>query len=93
MACPTCQLMRGILLSQGMTPSTVGAVGAVLDPLIDRAENKVIRVTKRKASAYSKKYGRAFKSVAHKYKLKSGKWAKNGFARAQKEAHRLAKRM
>jgi len=30
--------------------------------------------------------------VAKKYKLKSGSWAKNGFSRAQKEAHRLAKR-
>jgi hypothetical protein len=48
---------------------------------------------KRKASAYSKKYGRAFKRVAGKYKLKSGKWAKDGFKRAQKAAHKLAKKM
>ena len=85
--------MRGILLSQGMPATAVEAVGAVIDPMIDRVENKVVKTTKRKASAYSKKYGRAFKKVANKYKLKSGKWAKNGFKRAQKEAHRLAKRM
>jgi len=48
---------------------------------------------RRKASAYSKKYGRAFKQVQGKYKLKSGKWAKDGFKRAQKAAHKLAKRM
>ena len=47
----------------------------------------------RKASAYSKKYGKAFKKVQGKYKLKSGKWAKDGFKRAQKAAHKLAKRM
>ena len=48
---------------------------------------------KRKASAYSKKYGRAFKSVASKYKLKSGSWKKNGFRLAQKAAHKKAKGM
>jgi|TARA_R110001606_G_C14935090_1_gene598465 hypothetical protein len=47
---------------------------------------------KRKASAYSKRYGRAFKKVQGQYKLKSGAWAKNGFKRAQKAAHALAKK-
>ena len=47
---------------------------------------------KRKASAYSKKYGRAFKSVAPRYKKKSGGWKKDGFRLAQKAAHRKAKR-
>lgn len=47
---------------------------------------------KRKASAYSKRYGRMFKQVAPKYKLKNGSWAKNGFKRAAKEARRLAKK-
>ena len=48
--------------------------------------------TKRKASAYSKRYGQMFRRVAPKYKLKNGSWAKNGFKRAQKEAHKLAKK-
>ena len=47
---------------------------------------------KRKPSAYSKRYGEMFRRVAPKYKLKSGAWAKNGFKRAQKAAHRLAKK-
>lgn len=47
---------------------------------------------KRKASAYSKKYGKAFKRVASKHKTKAGGWKKGGFKRAQKEAHRLAKK-
>jgi len=47
---------------------------------------------KRKASAYSKRYGAAFKKVAKKHKTKSGKWKKDGFKRAQKAAHKLAKK-
>ena len=46
--------------------------------------------TKRKPTKYNRAYAKAFKSVAHKYKLKTGSWAKNGFARAQKEAHSIA---
>ena len=48
--------------------------------------------TKRKPSAYAKRYGQMFRRVAPKYKLKSGAWAKNGFKRAQKAAHKLAKK-
>ena len=47
---------------------------------------------KRKASAYSKRYAAAFKKVQGKYKTKSGSWMKNGFKRAQKAAHALAKK-
>ena len=47
---------------------------------------------RRKASAYAKAYGKAFKRVASKYKKKNGSWKSDGFKRAQKEAHRLAKR-
>ena len=46
----------------------------------------------RKASAYSKRYGKAFKKVQGQYKTKSGSWMKNGFKRAQKAAHALAKK-
>ena len=47
---------------------------------------------KRKASAYSKRYGAAFRKVAKKYKTKSGSWKKNGFKQAQKAAHAMAKK-
>ena len=47
---------------------------------------------KRKASAYSKRYGKAFKKVQGQYKLKSGAWKKNGFKNAQKAAHALSKK-
>ncbi len=46
----------------------------------------------RKASAYSKRYGAAFKRLAKKNKKKNGGWKQGGFARTQKAAHRAAKR-
>jgi len=84
-ACRTCKLLAELLESAGVPVGVAKATGALVAPL----EKKV----KRKASAYSIKYGKAFKKIAKKYKLKSGAWAKNGFKRAQKEAHKVAKRM
>lgn len=60
--------------------TTVGAVDAGRAP------------KKRKVSAYNRAYKKAFKRVAPKYKLKSGKWKAGGFKRAVRDAHRLAKR-
>jgi len=84
MACATCNMIRGLLMAEGVNPVVIEAAM----PIVAAVEKKV----KRKASAYSRRYAAAFKRVAKKYKLKSGSWAKNGFSRAQKEAHRLAKR-
>lgn len=47
---------------------------------------------KRKRSAYNRKYAAAFKKVQKKFKKKSGGWMKDGFKRAQREAHRIARR-
>lgn len=46
---------------------------------------------KRKVSKYNRAYAKAFKSVAHKYKKKDGSWQKDGFKRAQRAAHKMAK--
>jgi len=45
---------------------------------------------RRKVSAYNRKYKAAFKKVSSTYKLKSGKWKKNGFRSAVKAAHKMA---
>jgi len=45
---------------------------------------------RRKVSKYNRAYAKAFKQVAAKYKNKNGGWMKNGFKRAQREAHRIA---
>lgn len=47
---------------------------------------------KRKRSAYNRKYAAAFKKVQKKFKKKNGGWMKDGFKRAQREAHRIARR-
>lgn len=50
------------------------------------------RKAKRKASAYSKRYGKAFKRLAPKYKKKDGSWKKDGFKRCGAAARRAAKK-
>ena len=47
---------------------------------------------KRKRSAYNRRYAAAFKKVQRKFKKKNGGWMKDGFKRAQREAHRIARR-
>ena len=48
---------------------------------------------KRRASAYSRKYKKAFDKVAKDFKKKNGEWKKGGFKRAVKAAHAKAKKM
>lgn len=50
--------------------------------------NKMERKTK--ATAYQKRYKANFNKIASKYKLKNGKWKKNGFKSAVKAAHKMA---
>lgn len=47
---------------------------------------------RRRVSAYQKVYGKNFKKVAPKYKKKDGGWKKDGFKRAQAEAHKLTRK-
>ena len=47
---------------------------------------------KRRSTAYQRKYKANFKKVSKKYLTKSGKWKKDGFKKAVKEAHRLTKK-
>jgi hypothetical protein len=75
-------------MAEGVNPViTEGVVRGV-----EVIERKAVKVVKRKASAYSKRYGIAFRKISSKYKTKAGGWMKNGFNRAQKEAHKIAKR-
>tara|TARA_Y100000114_G_C11752366_1_gene325044 strand:+ start:390 stop:617 length:228 start_codon:yes stop_codon:yes gene_type:complete len=52
----------------------------------------VAKKAKKKISSYNRKYKAAFKKIAPKYKLKSGRWKKGGFKRAVKQAHRMVKK-
>lgn len=93
MACRTCDLIRGLLMSGGIPAPAADVAVDLAEGRIVAAEQQVVKKAKRKVSAYSKKYGRAFKKVAKQYKKKNGSWKANGFKNAQKAAHKLAKRM
>ena len=47
---------------------------------------------KRRSSAYQRRYKANFKKIAPRFKLKSGKWKKNGFKNAVKMAHKMSKK-
>jgi len=47
---------------------------------------------KRGPSAYNAKYSRAFAKVEGRFKKKGGGWKQDGFKRAQKAAHKEAKK-
>jgi len=47
---------------------------------------------KKRSSAYQRKYKANFKKVAPRFKLKNGKWKKNGFKSAVKEAHKSTRK-
>jgi len=54
-------------------------------------DNQVIP-KKRRSSAYSRRYKANFKKIAPRFKMKSGKWKKNGFKSAVKLAHKMSKK-
>ena len=68
------------------------SIGTEVGARVEEAAPVVATKAKRKASAYNRKYKAAFKKIAPRYKLKSGKWKSGGFRRAVKEAHKMAKR-
>ena len=47
---------------------------------------------KKRSTAYQRKYKANFKKVSKRFKLKSGKWKKNGFKSAVKLAHMMSKK-
>ena len=60
--------------------------------IVDRAVDQVAKKTKRRASAYSRKYKASFKKVSSRYKNKNGTWRKGGFKAAVKAAHKAVKK-
>lgn len=60
----------------------------IADTMLDSGTNP--RGRKRKITAYQKRYKAAFKSLTPKYKLKSGKWKKDGFKQCVRAAHKKA---
>ena len=65
--------------------------GIPMDSAPAVAENEVI-LKKKRSSAYSRRYKANFRKVAPRFKMKSGKWKKNGFKSAVKLAHKMSKK-
>lgn len=68
------------------------SIGTEVGERVETAAPEVATKAKRRVSAYNRRYKAAFKKIAPRYKLKSGKWKAGGFRRAVKEAHKLAGR-
>ena len=90
--CATCNILRQLLIDRGMSPSLAMSIGTEVGERVEMAAPVVATKAKRKVSTYNRKYKAAFKKVAPRYKLKSGKWKAGGFKRAVREAHRMAKK-
>ena len=90
--CATCNILRQLLIDRGMSPSLAMSIGTEVGERVEATAPIVATKAKRKVSAYNRKYKAAFKKVAPRYKLKSGKWKAGGFKRAVREAHKMAKR-
>ena len=59
---------------------------------MDAMQSVDFKQKKRKTTAYQRRYKANFKKIANRYKLKSGKWKKNGFKAAVKLAHKMSKK-
>jgi hypothetical protein len=90
--CATCNILRQLLIDRGMSPSLAMSIGNEVGEAVEVNAPIVAAKVKRKSSAYNRKYKAAFRKIAPRYKLKSGKWKAGGFKRAVKEAHKMAKR-
>ncbi len=89
----TLQTLQPVIEGAGvpLSPEAALALDRLAQPGTEAIAMKAIK-TKRKVSAASKRYGRAFKEIAPTYKLKNGSWKKNGFRSAVRAAHKLAKK-
>ena len=88
--CATCNILRQLLIDRGMSPSLAMSIGTEVGERVEETAPVMVTKAKRKVSGYNRKYKAAFKKVAPRYKLKSGKWKAGGFKRAVREAHRIA---
>jgi hypothetical protein len=83
MACRTCDMIRGILMSQGMKEDVADAI-AYSAP-IRRSEEAVKRKAKRKVSKYQREFGKQMKKLKKKH-------PRTAVKNLMKRAHRATKR-
>lgn len=66
------------------------SIGTEVGEVVEAQAPVLATKAKRKVSAYNRRYKAAFRKIAPRYKLKSGKWKAGGFKRAVREAHKMA---
>lgn len=100
--CPNCNRLERLLSqmmsdalgrgfeAEGYDRELGERIGAYAGRQAGGAITDVGKKVKRKTSPYTRKYKAAFKKISSRYKLKNGKWKKNGFRLAVKHAHRIA---
>jgi len=81
-------MIQGLLMAKGVP----APIALATTPIIEEAENRIEKKVKRKASAYSKRYGRAFKSIQSEFKKKDGCWKQGGFKRCAAKARKIARK-
>jgi len=66
--------------------------GIPMDSAPEVGEDNQVMPKKKRSSAYSRRYKANFRKIAPDFKLKSGRWKKNGFKSAVKLAHKMSKK-
>ena len=92
-----CGVMEKALVEKGVPPVIARALSErACKPAVRTGAKATVETVKKTAkrakSAYNRRYKAAFKKIAPKYKLKSGKWKKGGFRSAVKAAHKAVKK-
>lgn len=65
-------------------------IGSVVDG-VAMVEDEVKKV-KRTATAYQRRYRKAFREIKKRFMTKAGKWKRGGFKAAVKAAHKAARK-
>lgn len=79
-----------VYIRAGETLVPTGGNVKDVQEVIEQVEEAPKPVKKKRKSGYKRKYTKAFKEVAPRYKKQDGTWKKGGFKRAVKEAHKIA---
>ena len=82
-------IKEGEVIDQ-VQPTDAMVSEAIVEDVAPASATKKVR--RKRKSPYKAAYSRHFDKVKSKYKTKAGKWKKDGFKRAVKEAHRLTKK-
>lgn len=80
-------IKEGEVLTQVMPTDAMEAEEVLTEAGVTTKSSK-----KRKKSKYHTAYGKHFKAIQADYKLKNGKWKKNGFKRCGAAARKLARK-